>query len=185
MRKLVIMFIVFISTYFTNPLISNAEVANLTLCKDSPVFQKRLNTSLKKLETRLSKYELGTPPYIALQKQIERTKARFDYYAKSNLLCGKDGYPHLIADGRWTHAREFIFPGLLFLYITGWIGWVGRGYLQYSSNTSKPANNEVIIDVPVALKYMASGFLWPFAAWKEYTSGKLLASNEEISVSPR
>nr|WDB00653.1 photosystem I subunit III [Cavernulicola chilensis] len=167
------------------PIVAKAEVANLTPCKDSAIFQRRSETSVKKLETRLTNYNPGSPSYISLQKQIEKTKARFDYYAKSNLLCGKDGLPRLIADGRWSHAREFIVPGILFLYITGWIGWVGRGYLMYSSTTNKPTTNEIIIDVPIALKFMASGFLWPLAAWKEYTSGKLLASNEEISVSPR
>lgn len=185
MRRLFSIILLFIYIYFSNPANTQAEVANLTLCKDSPVFQKRLETSINKLETRLSKYEPGTPPHISLQKQIDKTKSRFNYYAKSNLLCGKDGLPHLIADGRWSHAREFIIPGVLFLYITGWIGWVGRGYLLYSSNTNKPTANEIIIDIPIALKYMASGFLWPLAAWKEYTSGKLLAPNEQISVSPR
>nr|WDA98928.1 photosystem I subunit III [Sciadococcus taiwanensis] len=185
MRKLFSVILFSLYLCFLNPINTYAAVSNLTLCKDSPAFQKRLETSVKKLESRLSKYEEGTPPYISLQKQIEKTKSRFNYYAQSSLLCGKDGLPHLIADGRWSHAREFIVPGILFLYITGWIGWVGRGYLLYSSATNKPTTNEIIIDVPVALKYMASGFLWPLAAWKEYTSDKLLASNKEISVSPR
>jgi photosystem I subunit 3 len=41
-----------------------------------------------------------------------------------------DGLPHLIADGRWSHAAEFILPGFGFIYITGWIGWVGRKYIR-------------------------------------------------------
>jgi photosystem I subunit 3 len=44
---------------------------------------------------------------------------------------------------------------------------------------------EIIIDVPLALKFSASGFTWPLAAWQEFTSGKLLADNSDITVSPR
>ena len=73
----------------------------------------------------------------------------------------------------------------MFLYITGWIGWAGRGYVQAISRSNKPAEKEIIIDIPLALRYMLSGFLWPLAAWQEFTSGKLLAPNDEIPVSPR
>jgi len=37
----------------------------------------------------------------------------------------------------------------------------------------------------VAIAIMNSGFLWPIEAWKEFTSGDLLASEEDITVSPR
>jgi photosystem I subunit 3 len=46
-----------------------------------------------------------------------------------------NGLPHLIADGRWSHAAEFILPGFGFIYITGWIGWVGRKYIRAVSTT--------------------------------------------------
>lgn len=167
------------------PLLSYADVSGLQPCKDSAVFAKRLNNSVKKLEGRLSKYEPSTPPFLAIQKQIDKTKMRFDKYGKAGLLCGTDGLPHLVADGRWNHAGEFAFPGLLFIYITGWIGWVGRGYLRSVANTKKPVEKEIIIDVPLALKFSASGFTWPLAAWQEFTSDKLLADNNDITVSPR
>jgi hypothetical protein len=32
---------------------------------------------------------------------------------------------------------------------------------------------------------MNSGFLWPFEFWKEFTSGDLLASDDDVTVSPR
>lgn len=164
---------------------SLADVAGLTPCKDSAAFNKRLNNTVKKLEVRLSKYEPSTPPALAIEKQINKTKARFYKYSKSGILCGSDGLPHLIADGRWNHAGEFMLPGLLFIYITGWIGWVGRGYLQAISSFSKPNEKEIVIDIPLAVKFSLSGFIWPLAALQEFTSGKLLASSEDITVSPR
>nr|YP_010338756.1 photosystem I subunit III [Glaucosphaera vacuolata]UNJ18706.1 photosystem I subunit III [Glaucosphaera vacuolata] len=154
-------------------------------CKDSVIFQKRLKNSIQKLEARMKKYDENSPPAIALSQQIENTKNRFAKYSESNLLCGADGLPHLITDGRWSHAQEFVLPGILFLYITGWIGWVGRGYLQSVSNSGKGTEKEIIIDVPLALQFMSSGFLWPLAAWQELNSGKLLAKDDEITVSPR
>ena len=45
--------------------------------------------------------------------------------------------------------------------------------------------NEIIINVPVAIKIMNSGFLWPVDAWKEFTSGDLLADDDDVTVSPR
>nr|YP_010850537.1 photosystem I reaction center subunit III(plastocyanin-binding) [Lophurella hookeriana]WGH13381.1 photosystem I reaction center subunit III(plastocyanin-binding) [Lophurella hookeriana] len=162
-----------------------AEVSGLVPCKDSPAFNKRLKQSIKKLEVRLSKYEPSTPPALALNNQIKQTQSRFDKYGKAEILCGAEGLPHLIADGRWNHAGDFMLPGLLFIYITGWIGWVGRGYLQAVSLLNKPSQKEIIIDVPLAMKFSLSGFTWPLAALQEFTSGKLLAIDDDISISPR
>lgn len=162
-----------------------AEIGGLTKCSDSPAFTKRLNTSVKKLEQRMSGYEPGSPPALALQQQIDRTKARFDKYSRSDLLCGTDGLPHLVADGRWSHAAEFIMPGVGFIYISGWIGWVGRKYIRAVSTTKNPAESEIIINVPLALKIMTTGYIWPISAWQELTSGELIAPKDEITVSPR
>ena len=162
-----------------------AEIGGLTKCSDSPAFAKRLKTSVKKLEQRKSTFEAGTPPALALQQQIERTEARFDKYSRSELLCGTDGLPHLIADGRWSHAAEFILPGFGFIYISGWIGWVGRKYLRAVSTTKNPTESEIIINVPLALKIMTTGYIWPISAWQEFVSSELVASDKEITVSPR
>lgn len=162
-----------------------ADIGGLTKCSDSPAFEKRLNTSVKKLEQRVAKYEAGTPPALALEQQIDRTKARFDKYSRSELLCGADGLPHLVADGRWSHAAEFILPGFGFIYISGWIGWVGRKYLRAISTTKNPAESEIIINVPLALKIMTTGYIWPISAWQELISGDLVALDENVTVSPR
>ena len=162
-----------------------ADIGGLTKCSESPAFTKRLKTSVKKLEQRMSTYEAGTPPALALQQQIERTEARFDKYSRSELLCGTDGLPHLIADGRWSHAAEFMLPGFGFIYISGWIGWVGRKYLRAVSTTKNPAESEIIINVPLALKIMTTGYIWPISAWQEFISNDLVAPTDEVTVSPR
>jgi photosystem I subunit 3 len=164
---------------------AKAEFDNLTPCKDSKAFNKREKTSVKKLENRLTLYTPGTKEAEFLQNEIVATKARFQRYGESGLLCGKDGLPRIIATGQWDRANEFVIPGMIFIYVTGWIGWVGRKYVRYASTTSDPFENEIIINVPVAISIMNSGFLWPVEAWKEFTSGDLLASDDEVTVSPR
>lgn len=162
-----------------------AEVGGLTKCSESAAFGKRQKTSVKKLEQRMATYQADSPPALALQQQIDRTNARFDKYSRSDLLCGTDGLPHLIADGRWSHAAEFILPGFGFIYISGWIGYVGRQYLRAVSTTKNPAESEIIINVPLALKIMVTGYIWPISAWQELISGELIAPKDQVTVSPR
>ena len=162
-----------------------ADFKNLTPCKESPAFQKRLASSVKKLENRLKLYTPESKEAGFLNSEINSTKARFERYGNANLLCGKEGLPRIIATGQWDRANEFVIPGILFLYITGWIGWVGRKYLRYASTTENSFENEIIINVPVALSIMNSGFLWPVEAWKEFTTGDLLASEDDVTKSPR
>ena len=168
-----------------NPQLAHAEFANLTPCKESPAFQKRLTAEVKKLENRLKFYTPESKEAKFLISEVEHTKARFERYGNSSLLCGKEGLPRIIASGQWDHANEFVIPGILFLYITGWIGWVGRKYIQYAATTDNVFENEIIINVPVALAIMTSGYLWPVEAWKQFTTGDLLASDDDVTVSPR
>lgn len=165
--------------------VAKADFNNLVPCKESPAFKKRLDSSLKKLNNRLKLYTPDSREAQALTKKIEGTKARFERYGNSGLLCGKEGLPRIIASGQWDRANEFVIPGILFLYITGWIGWVGRKYVRYATTTENPFENEIIINVPVAISMMNSGFLWPIEAWKQFTSGDLVASDDEVTVSPR
>ena len=181
--KLIPLFFAILFAFIPN--VASAEIGGLTKCGDSPAFNKGLNASVKKLEQRKALYEDETPQSLALQQQIDRTKARFEKYGRSDLLCGTDGLPHLIADGRWSHAAEFILPGFGFIYISGWIGWVGRKYLRAVSKTTNPTESEIIINVPLALKIMATGYIWPISAWQDLISGDLVASKDEVTVSPR
>jgi photosystem I subunit 3 len=185
MRRFNLIPLLFLALLAVLPNPALADIGGLTKCSDSAAFEKRLKSSVKKLEQRLSLYKADTPPALALEQQIERTKARFDKYNRSELLCGADGLPHLVADGRWSHAAEFTIPGLGFIYIAGWIGWVGRKYIRAVSMTKNPAESEIIINVPLALKIMSTGYIWPISAWQELTSGELLAAKGEITVSPR
>ena len=57
--------------------------------------------------------------------------------------------------------------------------------MRYASTTNDPFENEIIINVPIAIAMMNSGFLWPVEAWKELTTGDLLASDDEVTRSPR
>lgn len=185
MKKFIFLFFLAVICIYGVPTVTKAEVAGLIPCSESSVFNKRLQNTVKKLELKKKKYDTSSAPYLAIEKQIQKTQVRFSNYRKANLLCGSDGLPHLITDGRWTHAGDFIFPGLLFLYITGWIGWVGRGYLLAIADTKKPAEKEIILDIPLAIKFMSSGFTWPLAAWQEFSSGNLLKPDDKISISPR
>lgn len=158
-------------------MILTPDVSGLIPCKDSPAYQRRMEESTKKLTSRLQKYEYGSPAYLAIDQQISSTKTRFAKYSDKGLLCGTEGLPHLIADGRPSHAGEFITPGIGFIFIAGWIGWVGRKYLHYAKNTEKPNEAEIILDVPVALSLMSSGFSWPLEALNEISSDELLAND--------
>lgn len=163
-----------------------ADVAGLTPCKDSQAFAKREEKEIKKLAKRLEKYAPDSAPALAINATIEKTKRRFDFYGKQGLLCGTDGLPHLIVDGDQAHLGEFVYPGILFLYIAGWIGWVGRSYLiEIKATAKKPTEKEIIIDVPLATKLIWRGFTWPLAAISEFRNGKLIEDAANITVSPR
>ncbi|MCA6471920.1 MAG: Photosystem I reaction center subunit III [Pseudanabaena sp.] len=158
----------------------------LTPCATSSAFQDRLQTEVDGYTARLANFKAGSGPAEYLKGKVAQTEARFAKYANSGLLCGEDGLPHLISDGRWSHAGEFTIPALMFLFITGWIGWVGRAYLiAIRKDPATATQKEIIIDLPLAIKCMLTGFAWPLAALKEFGTGELLAPENEVTVSPR
>jgi len=164
MRRLfALILVICLSFSFAPP--AKALGADLTPCAENPAFQ-------------------------ALAKNARNTTAdpqsgqkRFERYSQA--LCGPEGYPHLIVDGRLDRAGDFLIPSILFLYIAGWIGWVGRAYLQAIKKDSDTEQKEIQLDLGIALPIIATGFAWPAAAVKELLSGELTAKDSEITVSPR
>ena len=73
MKRLFLFFLTFL-TFVSTPNLASADVSGLTPCKDSAVFKRRLDGSVKKLTTRLENYEEGTPAYLALEAQIKQLK---------------------------------------------------------------------------------------------------------------
>ncbi|MGQ4650129.1 Photosystem I reaction center subunit III [Lyngbya aestuarii] len=144
---------------------SATEVAGLVPCSESPAFQQRAKSARNTTDNPRS------------------GKERFERYSQA--MCGPEGLPHLIVDGRLSKAGDFLIPSLIFLYIAGWIGWVGRSYLQAIKKEKSPEEKEIIIDVPMAISKMLFGFTWPLAALKEITTGEMFAKDDEITVSPR
>jgi photosystem I subunit 3 len=147
------------------PWASAESVSGLVPCSESAAYQQRA----KSFRNTTSDPESG-------RKRAERY---------SQALCGPEGLPHLVVDGRFSHAGDFLIPSILFLYIAGWIGWVGRAYLIAVRADKNPEEKEIIIDVPLAIGKMLTGFAWPLAAIGELFSGKLTVPDNKISVSPR
>jgi photosystem I subunit 3 len=139
---------------------AHADIGGLTPCTENVRFQQRAGAA-----------------------KTEQAKARFKLYSQA--LCGADGLPHLIVDGRWSHAGDFIIPGIAFLYIAGCIGWAGRTYLIAVRGAKDATMKEIQIDVPLAFKSTLAAASWPLAALREYTSGKLLEDDSKVTVSPR
>ena len=164
MRKLFALALV-LSLWFTFAAPASVDLSNLTPCSENPAFLQKAKS-----------FRNTTP-------DPESGAKRAQIYSQA--LCGPEGYPHLIVDGRWDHMGDFFIPSILFLYITGWIGWVGRAYLIAVRDDKDAEMKEIIIDVPLALSKMLTGFLWPLAALQEATSGKLTVKDSEITVSPR
>eukprot|EP01023_Acetabularia_acetabulum_P021952 TRINITY_DN216_c0_g2_i10.p1 TRINITY_DN216_c0_g2~~TRINITY_DN216_c0_g2_i10.p1 ORF type:complete len:260 (+),score=51.72 TRINITY_DN216_c0_g2_i10:60-782(+) len=166
-----------------------SDLSGLTPCSESKAFAKQEKKEIKGLQKRQKLYEADSAPYLALQATIDRTENRFANYAKAGLLCGADGYPHLISDPgmaiKYGHAGEVFIPTIGFLYIAGYIGSVGRNYIQAVKKEKKPTEKEIIIDVPLALRLSAQGFAWPIQAVKELRNGTLTEKEDNITVSPR
>ncbi len=165
MGRLLAVILAFTLWFNFAPPASADGVAGLVPCSESPAYQQKAKNF---------RNTTGDP---------QSGKKRAERYAEA--LCGPEGYPHLIVDGRWSHMGDFFIPSILFLYIAGWIGWVGRAYLIAVRGGKDAEMKEVIIDVPLAVTKMLTGFAWPLAAFGEFTSGKLIAKDSEVPVSPR
>jgi photosystem I subunit 3 len=81
--------------------------------------------------------------------------------------------PGLDFPGLGGGVSEVLIPGVIFLYVAGWIGWSSREYISEISGTRtymEACDAEIIIDVPLALSKMAGGYSWPLALWTELLS---------------
>ena len=161
MRRLFALILV-VSLWFSFAPIAQADVAGLTPCSESPAFLQRAENA-----------------------RNDAAAKRFEFYASTNVLCGEEGLPHLIVDGDLGHMGEFLLPSIMFILITGCIGWAGRTYLQAIKKEKSPETKEVIIDVPLAIKCMLGSVVWPAAAAQQMISGEMFAKDNEIPVSPR
>ncbi len=166
MRRLLALILIATVWFNFAPSASAAEsVAGLKPCSETPAFQEKSKN------------------YVNTTNDPNSGQIRAERYAAA--LCGPEGYPHLIVDGRWSHIGDFFIPSVLFLYIAGWIGWAGRSYLIAIRNGKNPEMDEIIINVPLAISKMLAAATWPILAFAEFTSGKLVAPDSEVSVSPR
>merc|ERR1711985_148892 len=165
------------------------DISGLTKCAKSKPYAKREKQAVKALQKRLKKYEEGSAGANAINSSIAATKKRFKMYANSGVLCGKDGYPHLIADPgfalQYGHTGEILVPTFGFVYIAGIIGYAGRQYLLSLKDDKKPQTGEIIIDVPKALQFFGEAAVWPIKTYTELRNGTLLAGKDDITVSPR
>ena len=66
------------------------------------------------------------------------------------ILEGLRAFPvyNELAGGKWDSVWELTIPALMFIYITGCIGWAGRKYLIVVRDRKDAAMAEIIIDVP-------------------------------------
>ena len=136
---------------------AGTDVSGLTKCSESGRFQERASLA-------------STPKDIA----------RFKRYGQA--LCGDDGLPHLIVDGRWNHAGELFIPMISFIYITGIIGWSGRSYLIESRKNKNPWDNEIHIDFSLARRCVIRAAAWPALAEQEWRNGNLLKDDKDVSL---
>ncbi|MEO1131593.1 MAG: Photosystem I reaction center subunit III [Cyanobacteria bacterium J06639_1] len=183
MRKLFAVILAFMLVFSTSQAANAEGLIGLETCRDVPAFQQRLSDRVGALESTLASAPAGSPIAVSAQQQLELTQKRFEGY--SSLLCGEEGLPHLVTDGRLNHAREFLIPGLMFLYLAGWLGWAGRSYLIAIREEGDPTAKENNIDVPLAIQMFLKALSWPLLAFAEIASGSIRESEDAVPISPR
>jgi photosystem I subunit III len=106
----------------------------LVKCKDSPAYMERV-------ASYPNNYYFSEPD-----------RAYSEY-----LSCGEDGLPHLVISFKNTVDIALAFS--LFFYITGFIGWSGRSYLQKISQQKSQEQSEIFIDLAQAIPSLIQGLL--------------------------
>lgn len=159
------------------------SLIGLKPCSEVPAFQERLDDRISTLEAKVLAAAPGSAQATVYERSLAQATKRFQRY--SSLLCGEEGLPHLVTDGRLNHAGEFLIPGLAFLYLAGWLGWAGRSYLITVRKDSNPEMKESIIDVVLAVGCFAQALAWPLIAFKEIASGEIREKEAAVPISPR
>ena len=160
MLKKILPLILAIAIWFAAAPAASAD-GILVRCKDSAAYQERV-------ASYPNNYYFNEPD-----------RAYGEY-----LACGEaDGLPHLVIG--FDRAVDIAIAFGIFFYITGFIGWSGRAYLRAISKQKSQEQLEIFINLPIAVRSLGQGLLWPIQAVKETLSGELTANQNEISVSPR
>ncbi|MBW4699908.1 MAG: Photosystem I reaction center subunit III [Aphanocapsa lilacina HA4352-LM1] len=144
----------------------------LKLCKDVPAYQELKTQRLEAAQKAQADGKPATFNEAGMKQKFERYDTAY---------CGQDGYPHLITSGQLDRAGDFLIPSVLFLWIAGALGWAGRLYLA----ESKGPEDEIIIDLPKAVKCLLLGLIWPVQAIPELISGKIRVPEDRVTISPR
>lgn len=145
-------------------------------CKDSKKYHKRAKERITKIEQRMAKIAPGGLVYTWFEDLKQRAIKMETNWGER--WCDKDDGTPLVLPAITNERGSVVAPGLIFLYIAGWIGWAGRSYLQRTQCVEK----ELLIDLPLASMCMLSGFSWPVTAWQEIVDGKMTAADEDIPL---
>ena len=104
------------------------------------------------------------------------------------LRWGDDDFSAAACDQEWpAEGPAALWPQIPtfgFLYVAGWIGYVGRDYLIRVKEEKKPTDKEIIIDVPLAIKVALGGLGWPAKAIGELRNGTLLVRHRRRPPAP-
>jgi len=149
---------------------------HLEPCKDSKKFKKIVKDQIFKIGAQQKKFPKGGIQWERFNDEIAQAKARQNAYG--NRWCGPEGLPHVIPTGEFT-SGGIVEAGLVFFYITGWIGYAGRKHLQEKGFANQ--FGEILLDVPLVTKIMLSSFAWPVQAWQEIVNGEMAQAENETA----
>jgi len=101
------------------------------------------------------------------------------------LSCGTNGLPRSDSfDGRFSHAGDFLIPGLLFLYIAGTIGWGRPRLLMAIRQVARmPPCVKSRSTLPWRKSTLAAA-VWPLAAFNESSVGKMMKPDSKVDRLP-
>lgn len=145
-------------------------------CSEVQAFTDLRTEKLKGFDDKIAEVQTKFPEATATREayiqQLQSDKALAERRLNRTALANCDiasGRPHLIVDGRWSNAGDFLIPSLLWIYLTGALAWAGRDYLMKTRNPM----DEILIDLPKALQSLGAGLIWFVPAFQEILSGAI------------